>query len=228
MTVHLSCGLALRIPDSIYITTSPSVNDELNTDLVAPAASSLSQYFQLRKFPQPSFFQQPSHQQTEAFPFLFVGPLALPESQESQDIQKSTESSQSQERSSYNLYRPSPEDNPDFMDMLPPPEQQSEPNYYAIKPRKNKKYAEVDSKEKKLIKKKNVESLKQKIVNEQETESNDVQTISAELPNESDGNIRRERDISNENENLEEESTKDDSVESAPSSRLDFQMHGKN
>lgn len=225
MTVHLSCGLALRIPDSIYI-TSPSVNDELKTDLVAPAASSLSQYFQLQNFPQPSFFQQPSHQQTEAFPFLFVRPLASHESQESQDIQRSTESSQSQERSSYNLYRPSPEDNPDFMDMLPPPEQQSEPNFYAMKPRKNKKYAEVDSKEKKILKKKNTESLKQKIVKEQKTESDDEQAVSTELENESDENIRRERDISSESENLDEESTKDDSVESAPSSRLDFQMHG--
>lgn len=113
--------------------------------------------------------------------------------------------------------------------MQPPTEQQSEPNYYAMKPRKNKKYSEADEKEKKYLKKKAAaESLKSKIVKDQETEKpKDDEAISTKLTNDSVDTIRKERETSSENEDLKEESSDYDSVESAPSSRLDFQMHGK-
>lgn len=238
VTVHLSCGLSLRLPDGIFITTASPHNEQqssqINTDLVAPQASSISLYSQLLNYPQPSFFQQPAHLQTAPnFPFLYTIPAVLIGSRgnlhQPRNLEESTENeSQSQERSSYSLYRPSPEDNPEFMDMQPPSEQQSEPNYYAMKPRKNKKYSEADEKEKKYLKKKVAESLKSKIVKDHETEEpKDDEAISTKLTNDSVETIRKERETSSENEDLKEESSDYDSVESAPSSRLDFQMHGK-
>lgn len=75
-----------------------------------------------------------------------------------ENIAKNT---QSPERGSYDLYRPSVEDNLQFVDMLPPPQSQEEPDYYAVKPKKTKKYSATDEKEKKY---KKFENLKAKIV----------------------------------------------------------------
>lgn len=85
-------------------------------------------------------------------------PIPYHDPRPAENIEKST---QSPERGSYDLYRPSVEDNPQFVDMLPPPQTQEEPDYYAVKPKKTKKYSANDEKEKKY---KKFENLKAKIV----------------------------------------------------------------
>lgn len=236
VTFHCICGLTLPIPDIIYITTQSSIDEqqsEISTDLVAPEASSLSQYYQPQNYPQQDFFQQPSAHHVS--PFLYTGPLILMESHgekfqqsEPKNIEKD---SANHEQNSYVLYRPTPQDNPEFADMLPPSQHQNEPNYYAIKPRKNKKFSKTDSDEKKTVKKKEI---KQKIIFNQNKDlvqepsiqlNTDEIKISAKLKNETE-NIRKERDLKNESDESNE-SSEDDYVKSVPSSRLDFQMHGK-
>lgn len=147
--------------------------------------------------------------------------------------ERSTEkSSQSQEKNSYKLYRPTPEENPQFVDMLPPSEIQDEPNYYETKPKKNKKYsADVDGEKKKTAKKVK-QYLKEKIVKKEEDYEDEDQShqsnapeieISAKLTNDTQARRQRETDVNEEDYENDDES----SVErSAPTSRLDFAMHG--
>lgn len=169
-----------------------------------------------------------------------------------ENIEKST---QSPERGSYDLYRPSVEDNPQFVDMLPPPQSQEEPDYYAVKPKKTKKYSAADEKEKKY---KKFENLKAKIVKlddydeaELNQEANDYPAGSEESSTQSleeNERTQREADAGDEegdpeqvqeddqektqggeqSEEIEAAEATDSSVEtSAPASRLDFHMNGK-
>lgn len=138
---------------------------------------------------------------------------------EIKNIEKST---QDQGVNSYILYRPSPGENPQFVDMQPPSEQQDEPDYYTVKPRKTKKYSSTDDKQKKYLKGSN---LKEKIVpdfdyDDQPLSSAEV-TESPKAVNESDS-AREEREA----ESKEEDENANSMETSAPASRLDFQMHG--
>ena len=231
----LHCACALRIPDSIYITTQSSIDVEeaaaaesgINTELVAPEASNLNQFYQQQSYPPTNFFQQPPHQ-----PFLYMGPLILTEdpriSSHQNDLRNTERNSVSQEKNSYKLYRPSPEDNPQFVDMLPPSETQEEPNYYLSKPKKNKKYSEKDHGEnKKSLKKKQV--LKKNILENEVFEKNEEEKqseTSSEVVNSSESSneyqARRQRETSSTKEDYDEEPVE----ESQPASRLDFAMHG--
>lgn len=276
----------MRLSDSIYITTPPPSVDEqdasqsgIHSDLVAPAPSSLSQYYNEPEYPNQNYYLQRQQEAEKLSPFLYTGPLILMDSpgethtshrpSESKTIERSFPG---QGKSSYDLYRPKPEENPQFVDMYPPSEVQDEPNYYVVKPRKNKKYSAVDDKQKKYLKAKESEEVKAKVVNddydyaidfsseqEQDDElkplpsnlkhSREINSgeaaISSRLTNESE-NSRRERDTessaekasnksqekqSNEPVEEVEKSAKEVEAEryeqSAPTSRLDFQMHGK-
>lgn len=220
--------MRLPVPEIIYITTQSPLDDhgEINRDLVAPAPSSLSQYYQEQ--PEQQHFYQPTHHNLNASPFLYNGQLVLvemlPQLRESKNIE---ENSPNHAERSYSLYRPSPQDNPQFADMLPPSEKQNEPNYYAIKLKKNKKYSEVEHADKKSLKKKENSSLKNVVdqsLNKQQVYPEEEEEIASKLPDSSE-NVRKEREASDKEEEDHEED--DDSVEiSAPSSRLDFQMHG--
>lgn len=207
--------MSLRLSDNIYITTPPTddQSSEIKTELVAPAPSSLSQYYQHQ-----DYIQQP----IQYSPFLYTGPLIHMEPLvESKETESTETSSPNQEGSSYDLYRPSAIDDPEWVDMLPP-SLQTEPNYYEVKERKNKKYSGSDEKGKKSIKK---ESLKSK--SEALPSNFEHPAISAKLTNESES-VRKERDTEEENKNEKSDDSQDyESVEaSAPASRLDFQMHG--
>lgn len=199
LTFHCAC--ALRLPETIYITTESSIEDasDLKTELSAPQPHHVSQFYQ----EQPIYFQQQPHHLS---PFLFSGPvihLAVP--LKPQQIDESSENHEN----SYKLYRPSPAENPQFVDMLPPSEVQDEPNYYMEKPRKNKKYSEAA--EKKPLKKTS-NNLKEKFAK-----------IKAEPSSEPTSEPSNQKSKTEEIKNSE---TEDESLESAPSSRLDFSMHG--
>lgn len=176
---------------------------------------------------------------------MIIGHQAIPI--EDPRVAKSIErNTQSPERDSYDLYRPSMEDNPQFVDMLPPPQTQEEPDHYAVKPRKTKKYSAVDEKEKKYRK---FENIKAKIVvkpddydeSELNQEANDYPASAEENTTQStDESARTQREVDSEDEvdeNSEEIQDKSDEIEtaeasdssvetSAPSSRLDFHMNG--
>lgn len=156
---------------------------------------------------------------------------------QNEEAESTEKSSPTQEENSYSLYRPTPADNPEFVDMQPPSEAQDELDYYVVKPKKNKKYSAAVEEKKKYTKKK--ENLKAQIVQDEQEDLNDAKeetdydydvpssstevTISAKLTNDSDSS-RKERDT----DSSEKTDSSDDSVEtSAPASRLDFQMHGK-
>lgn len=241
----------MKLPEDVYLTTAPSVEEQealnsgISTDLVAPAPSSLSHYYQE---PNYEHHQQYFNQHAPLNPFLYNGPLIMMmhhyEPQNDQrDTDKSTErNSQNQEESSYGSYNPNREVNPQSIDMLPPSINQEEPNYYAAKPRKSKKYSA--SEEKKKYKKLNSGDHKEKIVRlydyddyETDHESNDYplstqsngETV-ANIPNVADSSesSREQRDtkqLGDEEQNEEAEETP--VAQSAPASRLDFQMHGK-
>lgn len=242
LTLKCSCGWSSRIPDHVYFTTSPSVDElhaagsDLNTHLVAPAAASYSQYFQ--HLPQLNYYQQAA----QLSPFLYTGPLIMmltqaEQSAQSEEAESSEKSFPTREENSYRLYRPIPADNPQFVDMQPPSEAQDELDYYIVKPKKNKKYSAAVEEKKKYTKKK--ENLKARIVQDEQEDLNDAKEetdydydapssstevpTSAKLTNDSDSS-RKERDT----DSSEKTDTADDSsVEtSAPASRLDFQMHG--
>lgn len=147
---------------------------------------------------------------------------------EEKNIEKS---SPIQEKNSYELYRPSMAENPQFVDMLPPAEIQDEPNYYAVKPKKNKKYSAAVESEKKKTAKKSEQYLKEKIVknedydNEDQSQQSNVPQIqiTAKLANDSQARRQRETDVTEDDYENDDES----SIErSAPTSRLDFAMHG--
>lgn len=151
--------------------------------------------------------------------------------QDQSEIENTERNSQNQEKSSYDLYRPSWDEKPEFVDMVPPAESQEE-NYYAVKPKKTKKYSSAV--EKKKYKKH--ENLKAKIV---KLEDYDELEVNQEEPNDQAlnyGEIPITQKLVNESESLRQEREAKDAEEtasvasveaSAPSSRLDFQMHGK-
>lgn len=210
---------------------------DIRDELTAPVPSSVSNYFQpqlslhlpqqQQQSPQTlgqllgiqqaqQVQQQYTHpilqQQSPINPFLYLGQLMLsdpgayllPQQRQRHILPTKTRSEersiQNQESDSYALYRPNAEDSVEFVDMLPPDEEQ-EPNYYVIKPRKFKKFVESDEKEKKVNSQKPIIELKQRIKID-ENESKDV-------PN---------YDLLTESSDVVEKS--------APTSRLDFQMHG--
>lgn len=185
----------------------------MNSDLVPPAASSYSQYHNFGSFiPQQ---------------IVYVSPSVLPRVLHSDPQSEPKYFAPASDNDSYAVYRPSPEENPQFVDMLPPPEQQDEENYYIGKPRKNKKYSAIDKKEKKSTKTKPGYNVKKNIIKEDSTEA----PVNVTSDNEStDESTRKERELKNESEEKSESDSPDyDTIEiSAPSSRLDFQMHGKN
>ena len=235
----LHCACALRIPDTIYITQSSIDVEEaaaaesgIATELVAPEASNLNQFYQHQNYPKINFFQRPAHQYS---PFLYMGPLILTEDPgrlSPQNDQKNIErNSVSQEKNSYKLYRPSPQDNPQFVDMLPPSETQEEPNYHSAKPKKNKKFSEKDDGEKKKTFKKKQNSkkniLKNEVFKNNDEDLTEKQQESAEevVNSSEDSNeyqARRQRETSSTKEDYDEEPVE----ESQPASRLDFAMHG--
>lgn len=238
----LHCASALRIPDTIYITTQSSIDVEeaaaaesgIKTELVAPEASNLNQFYQQQNHPQINYLQQPAHHHS---PFLYTGPLILiedPGKLSHQNGQRNIErNSLSQEKNSYKLYRPSPQDNPQFVDMLPPSETQEEPNYYLAKPKKNKKYSEKDDGEKKKTLKKK-QNLKKNILENEVFENNDEDLIEKQpesapeavnlSENSNEYQARRQRETSSTTEDFTED---DEPIEeSQPASRLDFAMHG--
>lgn len=238
MSLHCACGL--RLPEAAHSYAPPAIGEQeaaqsgINTDLVAPAASSRSQYYQQQNFANLPFFQARLHlaeqaieraqQHGQTSPFLYNGPLIMIHPGDMHTIshhlilqpkeQSDTESgTHDHVPNTYVLYRPDPAENPQFVDMLPPTEEQDEPNYYGIKPsKKTKKYSAVDEK-KKHVKGKN---LKEQIVDDE---------AAAEAEEEQQDYDSTEEQAKNDEgeEHREDES----SVEaSAPASRLDFQMHG--
>lgn len=199
--VSLQCAVifanGLRIPTGVHQTTpsTSSYESEIKTDLVAPAPTSNSQ-----------FFKSPNQEQ-----FLYAALLHnvhfLPfEIADGFD----NEESQNDEGNTYKIYRPTPEDDPQFIDMLPPSQHQDEPNYYDEKPRKTKKYS------------KSIEEAKQKKHSIKEDRKNQE---SYRKEGESDNEHSQSEAVEQQTE--QDEQTDDYSVEqSAPASRLDFQLHG--
>jgi hypothetical protein len=191
----------MRIPDTIYITT-PAPESELETDLTAPEYTSFSEFYQ----------HQPNEPQSRFLtPFFFNNQL-IPVMVEHHD--ESTETNSSEEvddGNTYKVYRPSVHENPQFIDMEPPAENQDEPDYYTEKPRKTKKYLkaqEETKKDKKVVKKE---------VEEEEEESEEKSDV-----------VQPEAEAENESKEQQTQQNDDYSVEeSAPASRLDFQLHGK-
>lgn len=199
--ISLHCAVnfvgGMRIPVAVYITTPSTPNEsEIKTDLVAPAPTSISQ-----------FHLRPTQEQ-----FLYAALLHnarfLPFEMESQEDEPTAEAHDNEENT-YTVYRPFPEDNPQFVDMLPPPESQNEPDYYAVKPRKTKKYSKAleEGKQKKQLTKEDKKS------QESFRKERELDTVKSQSENV---------------ENQQEQDQSDDySVEqSAPASRLDFQLHG--
>lgn len=193
----------MRIPDSIYITTTAAPESELKTDLTAPEYTSFSEFYQ----------HQPNDEPQSRFltPFFFDGqliPVMVEHHDESTEANSSEESNNDDDGNTYKLYRPSVHENPQFIDMEPPAENQDEPDYYTEKPRKMKKYSkaqEESKKDKKVVKKAASEEDKEEEVNDEKSEK-----------------------VENEEQQQPQQNADDDySVEeSAPASRLDFQLHG--
>ncbi|CRK99899.1 CLUMA_CG013202, isoform A [Clunio marinus] len=195
----------------------------LRTELVAPHPSSVSQYFVHHYYPPPHIISQLSKQS----PFLYTGPLILME-HTSEMFQpkytKNTEKSiENQKRDSYDVYRPSADENPQFVDMFPPQDNQDEPNYYTMKARKSKKYSETESKEKKPPKAKVNDNSKEQVVDDGESEPTQYETSSSEEISSKEAEDERVQD-DHKNDNDDEENESEEI--SAPASRLDFQMHG--
>jgi hypothetical protein len=162
------------------------------------------------------FVQQQQQQQPAATsPFLYLGQSTSsdPGISEEEEPEKynndqprrrsDDESEPSHERNTYELYRPS-EDDAEYVEMTPPPERQ-EPNYYAMKPRKLKKYSKTAARKKKSNVRRAAESM------------------------------QKHEEVFSTNKNNQPENEKTDSLtestdhvveQSEPTSRLDFQMHG--
>jgi hypothetical protein len=230
VTFYCAICSALRIPsDEIYITTPPSPEDDperhIKTDLEAPQASSVSQYFEHN---YQNEREVPAFHPDQYSPFLFTGPLILMETPDGPvpvRIVKKSENIQAdeqQQEETYDVYRPKASDNPQFVDMVAPSEDQPEPNYYAIKPKKNKKYSEIDEKK---PKKKESNELKNQIVKIDEAASHQHPKLSTKLSNESE-TVRQERYLDRAKNEGDDEYDDYDVESSEPTSRLDFQMHG--
>ena len=167
--------------------------------------------------------QQPTVQpvqQAQVNPFLYLGQFTSsdlgeqPRTNSQQSVRtpqnqlrrKSDEqNTQSQEKNSYVLYRPSSEEAHEYVDLAPPSESNEEPNYYVMlqKPRKQKKFVEEVVTDKKLKARKDSTKLKHQI---KRAEPELTQKI------ESDPDLLTE--------------STDYVEQSEPTSRLDFQMHG--
>jgi hypothetical protein len=232
LIVSLHCACGLHLPEAAHSTTPSAIDEQeaaqsgIHTDLVAPAASSRSQFYQPHSYPNLPLFhalQQDARQyiqhkalaeaqhQAQLSPFLYTGPLIMIHPGDSHTISHQLIVQPKEPRdidhdspahgpNTYILYRPHPVDNPQFVDMLPPTEEQEEPNYYGIKPKKTKKYS-ADGEKKKPKKGKN---LKEQAATDDEEE--------ADYDSAEEAREHREGETSLE--------------ESAPASRLDFQMHG--
>lgn len=232
MVTTLSANSALRVRQGTK--SSPVAEDRI--DLKPPQYESISQYNQPQTLAQVlginsqhAHLQQQHTQQLS--PFLYLGPLIF-SSNPTGLIQKQPNTervdTQSQEENSYDsqdsysiIYRPSHEE--EHVELSPPLIHQ-EPNYYALKPRKFKKY-QVEEENDKKSGGKSIEDLKKRIkIAEIESDDDDLEspknlnpeTIERDLSE----NIRAARDL------LTEASDDDFVKESAPTSRLDFQMHG--
>lgn len=234
-----SLGLQISSKSGVMTSTQLPIAEkryDLRTELVAPLASSLSNYYQppslleiellkqrQNQLLQPQTLaqllglqnqqlivqQQQSVNPAAPSPFLYLGQLTSSDPGDSSSSRSSSSQSnhpkrrsdesddaQNQEKSSYELYRPRDDEYAEYVDMLPPPEEQ-EPNYYTTKPRKLKKYSDAKKK------KSNVRraAVMQKEVFSTNSRNNNDQTDS-----------------------LTE--TSDYVEQSAPTSRLDFSMHG--
>ncbi|KAG5675011.1 hypothetical protein PVAND_004951 [Polypedilum vanderplanki] len=224
-------SLGLKESNNGVITSTIEKRRDLRTELEAPLITSFSQYYQPPSLLDIELLKQKQNQQLQPqtlaqllglqnsqltvqqqqqqsiSPFLYLGPLISSDPGKSQNSnnekiqqikRRSDERSfQEQERDSYELYR---NENDYYVDMMPPPEEQ-EPNYYVMKPRKFKKYNEVDLKKKKL---------------------NMRRAIAEDLQKE----VFSTNKNNNHNDLLTESTTNDDVEQSGPASRLDFQMHG--
>ncbi|CAG9797162.1 unnamed protein product [Chironomus riparius] len=237
-----------------------SIESDLRTDLNAPLASSLSQYYQPPALLQIQLLKQQQEQlqspqtlaqllgiyqaqlnqqkpqqhslhpvqQTQISPFLYLGQFTSSDTgeqarasqynnnqqplkqQQNQPKRKSDDqNTQNQERSSYALYRPSPEESHEYVDLAPPAISNEEPNYYAMlhKPRKQKKFVEEVVTDKKLKARKDTLNLKHQIKRNE-----------PELIQNNNNDEHNEHDLLTESTDYVEQSE--------PTSRLDFQMHG--
>lgn len=230
----------MRLTEKIYITTPPSDEQE-SPDLIAPEATNLAQYFQQQNSPQSNFFQKPDSLSPFLYSFMTVGPpKSTKQGYDQRETKNIERSSQNREENSYRLYRPDYEEGPQFVDMLPPPEAQHEPNYYGVKKRKNKKYSAADDKQKKYLKIKELKNngrmdsqdydysdLTTETPHAEESQPSNYETfeVYTEPSTDSDKN-RQERHLESD-EDYETQDETGESVEtSAPSSRLDFHIHG--
>lgn len=215
-------SLALRVQQG---TKSLPVSED-RIDLVPPKFESISQYNQPQTLSQVlgihqhSFIQPIMQQQGPIAPFLYLGPLLYSNHQQKLPQESQKDHSEDQEENSYVIYRPSHDD--ELVDLSPPSIKQ-EPNYYSIKPRKFKKYQE----ENKKSTPKSIDDLKKRIkIAEIESSDDELEPPtnlnSEEIHRSLSDNIRVARDL------LTAASRDDYEIkESPPTSRLDFQMHGK-
>lgn len=241
MIATLDVNSALRVNQGTK--SVPIAEDRI--DLKPPQYESISQYNQPQTLAQvlginshhQLFHPQLQQQQTQQVsPFLYLGPLVFsnnlihnkqPTSQQNTDradTQSREENSHESKDDSYSIiYRPS--DDEEHVEFSPPSLHQ-EPNYYALKPRKFKKYQIEEESDKKNVSQKSIEDLKKRIkIAEIESYDDDLESpknLNPEnIERDLNENIRAARDL------LTAASDDDDFVkESAPTSRLDFQMHG--
>lgn len=208
-----------------------------------PQYESISQYNQPQTLAQILGIHSQNHQllqqqqqSSQISPFLYLGPLIFSNptslikqqqrvrsNNERHDIQSQEEEEEKSfdTQDSYSIvYQPEEHES---VDLSPPPLQQ-ELNYYNLKPRKFKKYQEDD--DKKPIPK-SIEDLKKRIkIAEIESNDDDLEPPTnlknhERIARNLSANIRAARDL------LSAASEDDYEVkESAPTSRLDFQMHG--
>ena len=204
-------------------------------DLNVPEASSFSQNYQEQKNPQADLFQQPDSLSPFLYSFMIVGPRSSKQNIGQKET-KITEKNVLNLENSYKLYRPDYDENPQFVDMLPPSLAQDEPNYYGLVKRKSKKYSATEDKQKKYLKMK--EAKNNGSIDRRDRQESDYAKANDEQPQPSNNervelytNPKTDRDTKRQGQDSQsgEEATKEDSESletSAPSSRLDFQIHG--
>lgn len=186
----------MRVPTEVYI-TAPSSHDKsgIETDLRAPAqTASISQYHQVPT--QDQFLYAALLHNVHFLPF---------------DV-----SDVKDDGNTYKVYRPDPEEDPQFVDMQPPTIG-DEPNYYASeKPRKSKKYSKAveEGKQKKHLTKDDKKS-HESVRSDREVDVKGSQSEHVERQPEQD-------------EQSDDYEYSDSVEQSEPASRLDFQLHGNN
>lgn len=189
---------------------------DVKTDLTAPEALSLPQYYQ---YPKENSFT-PS-ESPFLYSFIIVG-------SPKQEIGKNETESTS---NSYELYRPTLDESFQFVDMLPPPESPfGIPNYYEMNKRKNKKYFSSDEKQKKYHKMKEMKSNGSIDRQDVSIETND------ELPEPSNYEkteiyvetkpYLRQIEINSKSHEEQPPKSEGDDLKDRPTSRIDFQIHG--